>query len=102
MSNYNVIHSDVNARHIGQVTFFDICLNESTIGSVKLRPIYVDIKVYGGEGPIPHFHIVNKSEGFDCCVCIFDNCYFSHGTHQSILNAVQRKSLNKFLHYDII
>lgn len=97
MNNYNAIHSDVNARRIGTITFFDFGIGESTIGSVKLRPIYVDIKVYGGEGPIPHFHMVTKDKSFDCCICIFDNYYFCHGGHQSVLNGVQRKSLNEFL-----
>lgn len=97
MSNYNVIHSDVNARDIGTVIFYDFSINESTVASVKLRPIYVDIRVYAGEGPVPHFHLVTKDRSFDCCICIFDNYYFNHGTHQSVLNSTQRKALNEFL-----
>lgn len=97
MNNYNSIHSDVNARDIGTITFYDFGINESTVASIKLRPIYVDIRVYTGEGPIPHFHLVTRDKSFDCCICIFDNYYFNHGTHQSVLNSVQRKSLNDFL-----
>lgn len=97
MNNYNLIHNNANARYAGQITFFDTSLNEATVASIRLRPITVDIRVYAGEGPVPHFHIVNKSEGFDCCVCIFDNYYFDHGNHQSVLSSVQRKTLNEFL-----
>lgn len=92
MNNYNLIHNNTNRRHIATITFSDT--NEATVGS---KQIPVDIRVYAGEGPVPHFHIVNKSERFDCCVCIFDNYYFDHGTHQSVLSSVQRKTLNEFL-----
>jgi len=92
MSNYNLIHNNTNRRHIGTIIFSNI--NEATTAS---KQIPVDILIYVGEGPIPHFHMVSKDKSFDCCVCIFDNYYFNHGTHQSVLNTTQRKKLNEFL-----
>jgi hypothetical protein len=92
MSNYNLIHNNTNRRHIATITFSDN--NEATVAS---KQIPVDILLYVGEGPIPHFHMVSKDKSFDCCICIFDNYYFSHGMHQSVLNTTQRKSLNEFL-----
>jgi hypothetical protein len=92
MNNYNLIHNNTNRRHIATITFSDN--NEATVAS---KQIPVDILLYVGEGPIPHFHMVSKDKSFDCCICIFDNYYFSHGTHQSVLNTEQRKLLNDFL-----
>jgi hypothetical protein len=93
MSNYNLIHNNTNRRHIATITFSDN--NEATVTS---KQIPVDILLYVGEGPIPHFHIVSKDKSFDCCICIFDNYYFSHGgMYQSVLNTEQRKLLNDFL-----
>ena len=89
MNNYNLIHNNTNRRHIATMTLFD-----NDAGS---KPILVDILLYVGEGPIPHFHMVSKDKSFDYCICIFDNYYFSHGTHQSVLDPVQRISLNDFL-----
>lgn len=89
MNNHNLIHNNTNRRHIATMTLFD-----NNAGS---KPISVDILLYVGEGPIPHFHMVSKDKSFDCCICIFDNYYFSHGMHQIVLDPVQRISLNDFL-----
>lgn len=55
-----------------------------------------EIKVYGNEGKFPHFHIVNN-KGFNCCVCINDARYFTHGSKDDRLTNQQAKEL-----YDIM
>lgn len=92
MNNYNLIHNNTNRRRIATITFSNN--NEATVAS---KQIPVDILLYVGEGPIPHFHMVSKNKSFDCCICIFDNYYFSHDMHQTALDSVQRKTLNDFL-----
>lgn len=93
MNNYNLIHNNTNRRHIATITFSNN--NEATVAS---KQIPIDILLYVGEGPIPHFHMVSKDKSFDCCICIFDNYYFNHGgMHQSSLDTEQRKLLNDFM-----
>lgn len=52
--------------------------------------------VYNNEGPIPHFHIENNN-GFKCCVMLFDNRYFSHGSKTDTLSNKQCKLLDEWL-----
>lgn len=42
------------------------------------------VGVCGNKGSnIPHFHITG--ENIDCCIQIYDNAYFTHGTHKGTL-----------------
>lgn len=56
-----------------------------------------EIKVYGNEGKIPHFHIVNKDKKFNCPVCINDCRYFTHGSKNDTLNNEQAEELYKVM-----
>lgn len=57
-----------------------------------------DVKFYTVEGPIPHFHIINKDGTFEVCVRIYENMYYSHeGKYSNILNYKQCKKLDEFL-----
>ena len=62
----------------------------SGLGSCK-------VWVYTNEGPVPHFHIINKSKKFESCICLITNKYFSHGSKIDILNNRQLKLLNKYM-----
>lgn len=86
MRTYEKIHSDENRRFCCEMELEF----EKYVGTT-------DINVYTNEGPIPHFHIESKSEGFDCCICIFEAYYFSHGSHTDTLNSKQKKQLDNFL-----
>lgn len=55
------------------------------------------IEVYGGEGPIPHFHIIGLTKKFECCPCIFQPLYFNHGTKTDKLIKNQLKILDLWL-----
>lgn len=45
----------------------------------------------GGEGSIAHFHIRSKDKKFNCCIRIFEPCYFTHGTKTDTLDKDQCK-----------
>ena len=63
----------------------------STVGSCK-------IEIYGKEGPIPHFHIINKSNDFECCICIYSANYFTHGSKtDNKLSSIELKELDTWL-----
>ena len=55
------------------------------------------ISVYGGEGPIPHFHFYydNPSEGG--CIRLDKPEYFSHGRHTRTLSSSEKKEMISFL-----
>ena len=65
-------------------------IDNSIIGKCK-------IEVYGGEGPIPHFHIIGLTKKFECCPCIFQPLYFNHGTKTDTLTKNQLKILDSWL-----
>ena len=96
-SQYEMIHNDKNRSTIGVIdNFISEITTEANVGRIGITKIgKVAINVYGGEGPVPHFHIEGKD--FSCCVCIFDNRYFDHGIHQDILNTKQLKELDSFM-----
>ena len=72
---------------------------ERTIGNVNINKIGVcSVRVYNGEGQIPHFHIINKDGSFDCCICIYSNNYFSHPGHADQFSSnKQLEKLNTWL-----
>ena len=91
---YDEIHNIKNKLYIGEIDNFII--SENKIAASSLKKIgNIKICVYGGEGPVPHFHI--EGDGFNCCVCIFDNMYFDHGIHTDTLNKSQCKQLDEFM-----
>ena len=96
-SQYDMIHISKNKYTIGSIDdFVTNEIEEVTISTNEISKVgVVKISVYGGEGPVPHFHIEGKD--FSCCVCIFDNRYFDHGIHQDILNTKQLKELDRFM-----
>lgn len=54
--------------------------------------------VYGGEGPVPHFHITTSDpDDLLCCVCLHVPAYFDHGVEFKSLNSKLRIELNEFL-----
>lgn len=72
-------------------------LYEDTIGSFKSKGKTLFVKVFSNEGPIPHFHLMDKDKKFETCIQILKPEYFLHGTKMDILNSQQIKDLVKFL-----
>lgn len=57
-----------------------------------------EVMVYGGEGPIPHFHIYNKQTGQKCCIRIDCAEYFNHNsTYKMELSNSDKKDLIEWL-----
>lgn len=49
------------------------------------------------EGPICHFHIIDKDEKFRMCVCIYEPYYFIHPGWENKINSSQKKELDSYL-----
>lgn len=56
-----------------------------------------EIRVYGGEGHIPHFHFKDTQTGREGCARLDAAAYFPHGRYTAALNAGERAELVKFL-----
>jgi hypothetical protein len=56
-----------------------------------------DIKVYGKEGEIPHFHIISRTNNKEVCVCIFEPKYFSHKPSHTTLTRKEKIDLDNTL-----
>lgn len=57
-----------------------------------------EIWIYGGEGPIPHFHLISqKFPDFEACIKIEKVEYFHHSGKEGILNSKEKKRLVEFL-----
>jgi hypothetical protein len=83
-------------------------VNEKNIGDLNLQNKVGNcfICVYGNEGPVPHFHIKSKrTKDFECCIEIYNERYFDHGSKTSHLNGFQLEILDNWLRlqskYDI-
>lgn len=80
-------------------------INEIKITPNKYSPAFPNsfngkciIEVYGNEGEnIPHFHITSIDKKFSCCVQLFDNRFFTHGKHTSILHKKDWEVLDSWL-----
>ncbi len=59
--------------------------------------VLFSVRVYGGEGPIPHFHVVDTQNENECCIRIDCAEYFSHSDKIYKLNSKQKKKLVEFL-----
>lgn len=55
------------------------------------------VRVYGSEGPVPHFHFVSKNKEIDGCIRIDKPEYFPHGNHTSKLTGKNLKNMINFL-----
>ena len=67
------------------------------IGEFRSNNLY-SVRVYSGEGPVPHFHVINTQNNTETCVRIDCAEYFTHGTKIFEFNSKQKRSLNEFLH----
>ena len=56
-----------------------------------------EVKLYGREGPVPHFHLECEKEAFFCCPCIFVPLYFNHDIKISKLEDYQLLILDNWL-----
>lgn len=71
---------------------------KNDFNELKLDGINTSVYVYGGEGPISHFHLINiKGEA---CVKITSAEQFNHNNKQKmLLNKKEAKDLNTWLGY---
>lgn len=84
---------------------FVYSLSETNITDKKYFPVFPNsfrgkctIEVYGNEGSnIPHFHITSIDRKFSCCIQLFDNRFFTHGTHKDILHKKDWEILDAWL-----
>lgn len=66
--------------YIGSIWISDDILNES-LGRIKTGKGIentFDVKVFGNEGPFPHFHLKSNDGKRNCAILLFDNMYFTH------------------------
>jgi len=66
------------------------------IGEFNCNTLF-SVRVYSGEGPIPHFHVVDTKNGNESCIRIDCADYFSHDTKTYKLNSKEKKKLIEFL-----
>ena len=98
---------EIKRRIIGTIEFGEN-LSEQVIGNKKNIPIFKNsfkgkcvIEIYGYEGnSMPHFHITSVDKKFSCCICIFDNRFFTHGKHKDVLARKDWKVLDEWMRKD--
>ena len=56
----------------------------------------ITIKVFSGEGPIPHLHFI-LDENRQGCLMLAQAEYFTHGQYKATLNAHQLRDVIRFL-----
>lgn len=56
----------------------------------------ITIKVFSGEGPIPHLHFI-LDENHQGCLMLAQAEYFTHGQYKATLNAHQLRDVIRFL-----
>ncbi len=89
---------------IGEIDFGEV-LNETNVEKKELFPKFkksfsgkCTIEVYGREGEhVPHFHIISDDKSFECCICIFENRFFTHGKHKDVLARKDWKTLDDWM-----
>ena len=99
-------------KHINEFVFGEVDISQNFIaedlfGSVSIKGRYKNVKisVYGGEGPIPHFHLRSKEQKNgktlpEICICLFVPCYFDHGDYKNtgtFENNSQAKIIDDYL-----
>lgn len=55
------------------------------------------IKIYGGEGPVPHFHFYSAQDNRKGCIKILEASYFIHGNNLDTLKRWEVKELVEWL-----
>lgn len=70
-------------------------LLEMALVGVVDNTIY--IKIYGGEGHVPHFHFYETQSCRKGCIKILEASYFAHGNYLDDLKRDERKELVKWL-----
>lgn len=55
------------------------------------------ISIYGGEGPVPHFHFDCEADNIHGCIRLDKPEYFQHGRYKDKLAASERKRMIKWL-----
>ena len=74
----------------------NILNEESLLNNTKIGNKKYDIYVYRKErNYIAHLHIIG--ENFNCCICLYDNMYFSHRKNKNKLKPKQEKEFNKIM-----
>ena len=76
-------------------------LEESLLNEMALigefKPKY-EVRVYGKEGPVPHFHISNPQTKEYCCLKICEAGYFNHSKYMTkFLTSKDLTRLNEWL-----
>ena len=91
---FNIPNHDETIEYTICTINFDEFVKESITQKAEFSKLgQCEIKVYGNEGKIPHFHIVNKKEKFNCPICINEPRYFTHGTKDDTLTNEQAEQL---------
>ena len=85
-------HLDQDATLFGNIRTIEE-ITESAHGSF--------VYVYSNEGPIPHFHVINKNKKFESCIRLDKAEYFTHGSKIGKLTSKEVKELIRFLNEKI-
>ena len=97
-----MIHESGSKAYAGTVELTSIAdefLNEMYGGNLSIgsKIGFCEVFVGDNEGQIPHFHIKSKSVKWECCLELYRNRYFSHGSKIWKLNSKQCKILDNWL-----
>ena len=101
MAIFDVTDLIYHHNHDGETPIIEFKLSdlisEDRMISNMNEPDNAVISVYSGEGDAyPHFHY--KTNKIDACIMIFENRYFSHGSHKgTIEDGKTRKKPDKWL-----
>lgn len=88
-------------KHINGTNVYDMeqlhpILSMARIGEFNCNTLF-SVRVYSGEGQVPHFHVIDVQNGNESCVRIDCVKYFSHDTKVYKFNSKQKKKLTEFL-----
>ena len=88
----NQIQIEEELAKIGETP--ETLLEMALVGVVD-NTIY--IKVYGGEGPVSHFHFYETQSGRKGCIKILEASYFAHGNNLDDLKRDEKLELVDWL-----
>lgn len=57
----------------------------------------IEIMIYEGEGPVPHFHFYDRQTERKGCIRLDVPEYFQHGIYKDKLTRAERKNLNEWV-----
>ena len=97
-----MIHESGSKAYAGTVELTSITdefLDEMYGGNLSIgsKIGFCEVFVVDNEGQIPHFHIKSTSVKWECCIELYRNRYFSHGSKIGKLNSKQYKILDNWL-----